>query len=258
MLSVSLILITFSVSVRVSLGVLAAASFNHYLLLLRSSLSMLAHLAHLLRELVHMHVLTVLVMTLPPVFSLGRVMNWSSVCLSNVVGMLLSLLLHDFLVGVLFQMSWPLLVCLCHLLSHDLLESTVTPTRWNIESLLFWLSLTVHLLLFFLIDDPSSYLLLSRFLESSLGIGLPLDVVEFRFLEAFSAELLANGREDLDLIVYLDSVVQDRGHNVLGIGRPVYGDSAVSLGLPNLLLSVQTPEVHFSSKISKSAHKDQV
>jgi hypothetical protein len=170
---------------------------------------MLAHLANFFRELLNLHMLAVLILTLPPWLSHWGIVYCSCVCLSNIASMLLSLFIHDVLVRVLLQVSRPLLVCLGHLLPHDLLEHTVPSTRRHVESLLLGLTLSVNLLLFILTDDLGGDLLLSGFLESALRVGLPLDVVELGVFVAFGAELLANGREYLDLIVNFNSVIKD-------------------------------------------------
>lgn len=117
--------------------------------------------------------------------------------------MLLSVLLRHFLVLGLIHLFWSLLVCLGHLLTHNLSKSVVA-AGW-IKPFLLGLFLFLGRFLLGLSLD----LLDVWFGEGTLGIGLPVSLIELRFLEALRTLELTGRIVDSDLIVHLNSLMQD-------------------------------------------------
>lgn len=164
--------------------------------------------------------------------------------------MLGSVLFHHLLVLRLVNLLGALVVCLRHLLTHDLGESIIGALR--VEPLL------LGLLLFFsgfLLASMSFYSLDVRLGEDALGARLPVSFVKFRLFEAVRALKLPCGIVDADLVINLDSFMEDCREDVFPIWGPGNADCAIGFSLSDLLVAIQGPEVDFSRKVSKTTNK---
>lgn len=82
-----------------------------------------------------------------------------------------------------------------------------------------------------------------------------MSLVELRFLEAVRALEFACGIVDADLVVHLDSFIEDCREDVLSICGPGNAHCAIGFCLSDFFVGVQGPEVDFSCKVSEAANK---
>ena len=174
----------------------------------------------------------------------------ASGCDLDALGMLGSVLFHHLLVLRLVNLLGALVVCLRHLLTHDLSEGIIGALR--VEPLLLGL-----LLLFssFLLASLSLYSLDVRLGEDTLGARLPVSFVKFRLFEAVRALKFPRGIVDTDLVINLDSLMEDCREDMLSIWGPGNADCAIGLSLPDLFVAIEGPEVDFSRKVSEATNK---
>jgi hypothetical protein len=98
----------------------------------------------------------------------------------------------------------------CHLLSHHLLEGTVIRGLSELEDFLWLGSLSLNLC--------SSESLNVGFRQHTCFVRLPLNVVKFMESLKFSKDLGSIGSENLESIVNLETLIEDRGQDVSATG----------------------------------------
>jgi hypothetical protein len=79
--------------------------------------------------------------------------------------------------------------------------------------------------------------------------------VELRFLEAVRALEFPCGIVDADLVVNLDSFIQDCGEDMFSICGPGNTHCTIGFCLSDFFVGVQAPEVDFSSEVAETTNK---
>jgi len=79
--------------------------------------------------------------------------------------------------------------------------------------------------------------------------------VELRFLEAVRALEFSSGIIDADLVVHLDSFIQDCREDMFSICGPGNAHCAIGFCLSDFFVGIQGPEVDFSGEVSETTNK---
>lgn len=84
---------------------------------------------------------------------------------------------------------------------------------------------------------------------------LPLNLIELLECFSFRKDFRSVGSEDLEIVVYFQTLIENLSEEVSSASRPGHLSGAGRLGLANLFALVEGPQVHLSlSNISKTTN----